>query len=141
MGIPHIGWLADAVHGTAVCWHLGVHAVLHVSMPYGVCILNSLRCSASGIKAAHCQIHVILPLPLIIQELVCMEDICRTWHGYYTLPADGHAWQKQYYPDTCDCIRPRLSACIWCRGQTRSDLQTVSKASAWSKITRKTKVY
>ena len=31
VGIPYPGWLADAGHGAAVCRHMDVYAVLHVS--------------------------------------------------------------------------------------------------------------
>ena len=32
MGLPHPGGTADAVHGPAVRWYLGVPTVLHVSL-------------------------------------------------------------------------------------------------------------
>ena len=37
MGLPHPGGTADAVHGPAVCWDLGVPTVLHVSLSPAVC--------------------------------------------------------------------------------------------------------
>ena len=84
MGIPDTDWLADAVHGIAVRWYLGIHAVLHVSTS-----MTALLCCVSYSKVNHYavllasrllidMIHMIELLPLIIQLLLSMEDICRT---------------------------------------------------------------
>jgi len=125
------------------------------------CMLASGRtCSTTRKHANECitLLHEFCTLKSMMMQcfwhqgcsLTCLTWFCRfrwsfsfccTWRTFA-----GHAsfWTymaKRHYLDTWNQVRLRLNACICCRGQTRSDLQTVSKGSAWSKITRKTKAY